>query len=154
VSGLCETPEPECTIDADCASFDSPCGTGGCDLETGKCIVQAQNDGGACGEPGTCADSGICNAGACVTVTVCDSACSLCDGGHCLSLCGNPHNSIGTGVTVTDALYILRAAVSLEPCALCVCDVNGTQDITAVDALNVLRLLVRLPQTLACPGIS
>jgi hypothetical protein len=154
VSGLCETPEPECTSDVDCGSFDSPCGIGACDLEIGKCVLQAQNDGGACGEAGTCTDSGICQAGACVTVTACDSQCSLCDGGHCLSLCGNPHNSLQTGVTVTDALYILRAAVSLEQCALCVCDVNGTDAITAVDALNVLRLLVRLPQTLSCPGQS
>jgi Cys-rich repeat protein len=151
-SGLCETPEPECTVDADCTNLDGPCGIGACDLETGKCVLQAQNDGGACGEPGTCEDSGICNAGACVTVTACDSACSLCDGGHCLSLCANPHNSLQSGVTVTDALYILRASVSLEQCTLCVCDVNGNESITAVDALSVLRLLVRLPQTIACPG--
>ncbi len=57
-------------------------------------------------------------------------------------------------MTVTDARYILRASAALEQCSMCVCDVNGSATITAVDTLSVLRLLVRLPQTLACPSHS
>ena len=152
VSGFCEPKEGWCHSDADCASLDNFCGVGVCDTQTGVCSVSGLNEGSACGEQGTCSDGGICSAGACVTVTACDSECSTCDGGHCLSMCGNPYAAQTTGVTVTDALYILRAAVKLEQCTLCVCDVNDSATITAVDTLQVMRMLVRLPTVLSCPG--
>jgi hypothetical protein len=34
-----------------------------------------------------------------------------------------------------DELFILYAAVGLEECAMCVCDVNDTNTITALDGL-------------------
>lgn len=151
-SGVCEIAQLPCSNDADCVSLDNECGIGFCNLAVGKCSVAPQNEGNACGEPGTCSEGGICSGGACVAVTACDPDCSICDGGHCLSLCGNPHDSIGTSVTVTDALFILRTAVKLEECGLCVCDVNSSGSVTAVDTLKVLRLMVRLPETLACPA--
>jgi len=129
LAGLCVDPSKVCATDADCVAGEI------CNVEAGVC----QTSGGGL----------VCESGA---VTACDSECSICSGGHCLSLCGNPHESVGSGVTATDALYILRAAIALEQCSMCVCDVNSTETITAVDSLAVLRLIVRLPETLACPG--
>jgi Cys-rich repeat protein len=150
VTGLCESP---CTSDADCSGLDSLCSLGVCDLESGACIATPINEGATCGEEGTCsANGGICTNGECVAATVCDPVCSLCDGGHCLSLCGNPYAALTTGVNATDALYILRASVALEECAACICDVNNSGKITAVDALAALRVVVRLPGALSCPA--
>lgn len=151
-TGICEVGEPGCTTDADCIDLDGACTAGVCDTSTGECVAEARNDGGSCGESGTCYDGGLCDGGECVAVTVCDPACSICDGSHCLSICGNPYDAVGSSVTVTDALFILRAAVDLEECGLCVCDVNASGSVTAVDTLKVLRLMVRLPETLDCPA--
>lgn len=38
----------------------------------------------------------------------------------------------------SDALYVLKAAIGLESCALCECDVDSSGDIKVADALNVL----------------
>jgi hypothetical protein len=46
---------------------------------------------------------------------------------------------------------VLRAAVGLLSCDLCVCDANGSGDLRTVDALLVLRAALGLPVTLACP---
>ena len=42
------------------------------------------------------------------------------------------------------------SALDLEACALCVCDVNSDDQVTAVDALVVLRLAVGLAADLNC----
>jgi hypothetical protein len=54
-------------------------------------------------------------------------------------------------VTISDALFILRTCVGLEQCATCACDVDASGAVTSTDALTVLRLVVLLPETLACP---
>jgi hypothetical protein len=78
-------------------------------------------------------------------------------------VCGDPAAPIGPvmvlrpigesprSITASDALYILRAAVGSETCALCVCDVNNSITITATDALVVLRRAVGQPVELTCP---
>jgi Cys-rich repeat protein len=127
VSRVCVDPNETCSSDADCTSDKV------CNLSTGLCEV---------------VDVPVCS----VDAGACDEQCSICSGGHCLSICGNPYDAVGTGVTVTDALFILRSAVGLEQCGLCVCDVNSSDTVTAVDALAALRLVVRLPEVLSCPG--
>ncbi len=77
--------------------------------------------------------------------------------------CGQPL-STGTSPNTSDALFVLRTSVELEECALCVCDVNESGDVTATDALLVLQLAVGLPVTancvdcddpsLQCPGVA
>ena len=57
-------------------------------------------------------------------------------------------------VTATDALFVLRAAVGTETCALCVCDTNGSGTITASDALVALNFAVGQPIELMCPPCS
>jgi hypothetical protein len=54
-------------------------------------------------------------------------------------------------VTAADALYVLRAAVGAEPCAACVCDVDGNGAVTASDALRALRRAVGHTVELTCP---
>jgi hypothetical protein len=54
-------------------------------------------------------------------------------------------------VTASDALFILRAAVGLETCQLCVCDVDDNAATSATDALAALRASVGLPVSLTCP---
>ena len=54
-------------------------------------------------------------------------------------------------ITATDALIVLRTAVSAAQCSACVCDVNNSGGITATDALIVLRFAVGQPVALDCP---
>jgi uncharacterized repeat protein (TIGR03806 family) len=54
-------------------------------------------------------------------------------------------------VTAADALAVLRAAVALEYCAACLCDVNSDDSISASDALRVLREAVGSAGSLVCP---
>jgi hypothetical protein len=52
----------------------------------------------------------------------------------------------------TDALVALYAAVGTESCELCVCDVNDSGAVTAVDAQALLAASVALPVELVCPA--
>lgn len=63
--------------------------------------------------------------------------------------CGDPQPP--DGITVVDALVILKAAVGDGSCELCVCDVDSSGTISAADALRVLRIAVGLPNQLNCP---
>src|SRR6185295_14754798 len=65
-----------------------------------------------------------------------------------VSVCGDPDDS--GGITIRDALYLLRVAVGLETCANAICDVNGDGVINTTDSLLVLRAVVGLPVNLAC----
>lgn len=182
-TGACENAGQACTIDSDCGAG-QVCNatTGLCEDATGgntcatnsDCVVNEVchpssatciDPNETCSSDAECPDGKVCNLsiGFCERVDLpvcgggqvaCDAECSLCSGGHCLSLCGNPYDGAGSGVTVVDALFILRAAVALEQCGLCVCDVNSSNTITAVDALKTLRLVVRLPEVFACPGYA
>jgi hypothetical protein len=57
----------------------------------------------------------------------------------------------GGGITATDALFILQAAIGIQTCMLCVCDVAGTGSISATDALIALNAAVGQSVPLACP---
>jgi hypothetical protein len=76
------------------------------------------------------------------------------------SECGDPAAPFVAGagsanaVTASDALFILRASVSLEICPLCVCDVNNSGSVSATDALTALQFAVGLPVTIDCPVCS
>lgn len=60
-------------------------------------------------------------------------------------------SALDAQVTASDALFILRAGLGLETCALCVCDVNGSGSITASDALLALMAAIGQPVVLSCP---
>jgi hypothetical protein len=77
-----------------------------------------------------------------------------------LVACGDPVRIVASApapgeasaVTASDALFILRAAVGIEVCANCVCDVTGDGATTATDALTVLTAAVGIPVNLQCPS--
>jgi len=54
-------------------------------------------------------------------------------------------------VTASDALYILSAAVGSASCENCVCDVDGSSMVTAVDALAALQFAIGIDVELNCP---
>lgn len=64
------------------------------------------------------------------------------------SPCGRP--SGGETVKAGDALFILQSAVGTRQCDVCVCDVDGSGDIVASDALRDLRIAVGINLSLDC----
>ena len=62
--------------------------------------------------------------------------------------CGDPN---GNGVAATDALFVLGAALGLQVCGTCFCDVDDSAAITSSDALRVLQFAVGLMVLLNCP---
>jgi hypothetical protein len=67
--------------------------------------------------------------------------------------CGIPFTS-GAVPKASDALFVLRSAVGLVDCALCVCDVNSSDEITTTDALLDLRKVVGQNVALDCPACT
>lgn len=67
--------------------------------------------------------------------------------------CGQPQ-STGTKPSAGDCLYVLKSAVKVVSCELCVCDVNNSGTLTATDGLQCLRKAVGLTVTLTCPSCS
>ncbi|RMD83332.1 MAG: hypothetical protein D6815_06850 [Candidatus Dadabacteria bacterium] len=66
-----------------------------------------------------------------------------------LHRCGEP--AADRQPTATGSLAVLRAATGELQCDACVCDVDGSGETTATDALVVLRRAVGLPAALRCP---
>jgi len=66
--------------------------------------------------------------------------------------CGAPVTRYGNGTEplASDALFALRAAVGIGICALCDCDVNSDNKITASDALSILKRAVGQDVPLVC----
>jgi len=146
-------PGAPCADDTGCDGLDNFCGVGFCDPGNQTCAIEPQNEGQSCTEDDdACTISNVCQGGVCAGVPLCNPECSTCSDGQCISMCGNPFRAESTGITITDALNVLRSAVDLEQCTLCVCDVNNNGQVTAVDALIVERLVVRLPGVLDCPS--
>lgn len=54
-------------------------------------------------------------------------------------------------INATDALFLLRAAVGLESCERCVCDLDDSGGVNASDALALLLIAVGQPGNLDCP---
>lgn len=63
--------------------------------------------------------------------------------------CGDPD---ANGLSATDGLIILNAAIGLQPCEACVCDVDGSGGTTASDSLLTLRAAVGSVVELQCPS--
>jgi hypothetical protein len=65
-------------------------------------------------------------------------------------VCGKPCASGQGEPQATDALFMLRAALGLVPCAQCVCDVDRSGDVAATDALRVLARAIGSGPALDC----
>lgn len=65
--------------------------------------------------------------------------------------CGQPVTG-GDGASIIDCQYILKAAVGVEkPSEPCVCDVNGSGNVSTSDALGCLKSVVGGPALDGCP---
>jgi hypothetical protein len=64
--------------------------------------------------------------------------------------CGQPVTS-GTGPTAVDCSSLLRSALGISTCELCVCDVNGSQSLSTTDSLLCLKRAVGQNVELDCP---
>jgi hypothetical protein len=64
--------------------------------------------------------------------------------------CGQPVSS-GTGPTAVDCSSVLRSALGISSCELCVCDVNGSQSLNTADSLVCLKRAVGQNVDLDCP---
>ena len=103
-----------------------------------------------------CTVRDVCLDGSCFGIPRCHPVCQRCapdgfGGARCEDLCANPHDPDLSPMNVTDSLFMLRAAVGLEACAPCLCDVNDSGTTTATDSLKVLLEVVGLDGGLACP---
>jgi uncharacterized delta-60 repeat protein len=67
--------------------------------------------------------------------------------------CGDPGSPNGS-VTASDALFILVAAVGINECLPCVCDVSGNGSIASSDALIALNFAVGQDVELMCPACT
>lgn len=111
----------------------------------------------AFGGLGSCPDGKVdpgeqCDDGNTVSGDDCDANCQL-EARACPGDCGDPALAFGK-ITAVDSLYILRTAVDLQKCPLCVCDLDNSGTILANDALADLRSAVGLPQVLSCPSVD
>ncbi|MFT4572182.1 MAG: hypothetical protein ACI8TX_003564 [Hyphomicrobiaceae bacterium] len=69
-----------------------------------------------------------------------------------LNDCGQPLTTGDDGPKSSDCLFVLRAAVDIDECKLCVCDVTGNGSTSASDALRCLTFAVgREGVELNCP---
>jgi hypothetical protein len=57
----------------------------------------------------------------------------------------------GDGVSASDALVVLQAAVAVRSCPSCICDADGNGEVAATDALMALQRAVGTAVALACP---
>jgi len=140
----------------DCGASDDFCAIAICDEESKGCLLEPQNDGLDCAprEGDACVLSAVCAGGACLVTPLCNAECERCDPEGCASLCGNPYANGNDVINTTDALFTLRAAVELEECNLCICDVTGDGIVTATDTLMMLRQIVGLGDLFVCPDYS
>ena len=65
-------------------------------------------------------------------------------------LCGDAQKN-DLVLRAADALAVMRAAVGLAPCELCICDTDSSSKVTAADALRVLVAAVGVDVQLTCP---
>jgi hypothetical protein len=133
---LCDDDNP-CTLDI--------CGSFGCSYGLAN---------GPCDDELSCTTGDACSGGECTGTDACPSGqtCSAISGvcEEDAGACGDPTNDGRT--TASDALFALNAAVGLQTCSLCTCDVDSSSSVSASDALRLLNFSVGIPGvTLDCP---
>ncbi len=103
-----------------------------------------------------CGDGRVDEAEECDDGTIAWEPGERCDA-ECTSVtCGDPDHS-GTH-TATDSLFLLRVATGIALCDPCVCDIDASgppNDVTASDALRLLRFAVRVDGVaITCPDCN
>jgi len=139
----------------DCSAIDDQCGLGVCDDGVFGCEIDPINEGQTCDDGLMCTYDDQCTDGECLGLPTCDPVCEACDPntGECTSMCASPMSK-GEGVSASDALEILRTAVGISECALCVCDLNMSLTVTTTDAALALREAIGLENWMQCPEFA
>jgi hypothetical protein len=132
-----------------CLPSSEQCTRNECNETSHECGVVPADDGGVCDDADVCTTEDACAGGDCVGQPLCNEPCERCNEGACVDLCGLPY-SLAAPPNVLDGLYILRAAVGLDACPLCQCDVNDSKRITALDGILVVRKALGLSAELTC----
>ena len=174
-SEICD-PETGCIDRAspNCSVLDWVCGQGVCDEANDGCRIDPAREGLACDDADICTESDACADGRCEGTSI--PGCSVCGDGvveeleqcddgdshfepgqFCTQLCtvlqcGHPTGGTAGLPLAADALFTLRTAVELAHCDLCLCDTDGSADVTASDALRLLNSAVQVPVILLCPS--
>jgi hypothetical protein len=78
------------------------------------------------------------------------TALACCDSASAAGDCGQPTSS-GTIPTATDSRYVLLAGIGARFCNPCICDVDGSGEITATDSLTLLSVASGVSIELTCP---
>ncbi|MFT4570570.1 MAG: hypothetical protein ACI8TX_000260 [Hyphomicrobiaceae bacterium] len=87
----------------------------------------------------------------------------LTSSGAAAATCGQPVTAAESNASARDALFVLRSAVDLVGCRLCICDVDGNGRTNTTDALLALRNAVGLEietscrqceESDVCPGVA
>ena len=137
----------ECVGESDC-----PAGRV-CDIDLDVCIVESTTT-----TTTTLPGGAFCGNGAVEPPEQCDDGDSIwdtgefCDATCTMVSCGDPDDS--GSVAASDALFVLRTAVGLQGCDLCVCNVDSSSPagVTAGDALRTLQNAVGVEVELICPA--
>jgi hypothetical protein len=134
-----------CTV-SDTCSGGSCVGVSNCPDPEETCNVETNTCGGFCGNA-VVEDGEQCDDGddQWVLGQSCNAVCAILD-------CGDADDS--GSISAPDALFILRSAVALSTCDVCICNVDsstGGAPISATDALRTLRRAVGIPIALTCP---
>lgn len=124
------------TVDCDDGN---QCTRDSCDPLTGTCLVTFNvstcDDGNACTQDDTCSEG-------------------ICRGDYMVGQCCGDANSDGS-LAATDTLIILSRSIGRDvDCPIELCDVDASGDITASDALSVLREVVGVDTVLECTAAS
>lgn len=67
--------------------------------------------------------------------------------------CGQPL-STGSGPAAVDCIFILKFALGIGSCEMCVCDLDNSKKVGAADALRCLKKAVGQGVSLGCPSCS
>lgn len=157
-----------------CSGLDDQCAVGVCSEPGGACVAQPGNEGQTCDDADSCTGGDHCDNGQCVgemlpACLVCGNglvtAGEDCDDGDTLYVfgqpcaadctftrCGHPTGSSGELPIASDALFTLRAAVGSATCPARVCDTDANGQVSAGDALRVLKVAVGIALALLCPN--
>lgn len=65
--------------------------------------------------------------------------------------CSQPQSD-GSEPVVRDCIHIARASIDAVSCRDCVCDTNGSGEVSIADALRCLWFVIGVDVTLACPA--
>ncbi|HYB99864.1 MAG TPA: hypothetical protein VEC57_12105 [Candidatus Limnocylindrales bacterium] len=157
----------------DCSHLNTACAAGSCSEQAQACIAMPVADGTACDDADACTTGDACSSGVCQGGE--DPSCAVCGDGTvdvgeecddgdddhapgdaCASdcsvvPCGFPLGGGRDHPGASDALYVLRAAISLVACAMSVCDVDGNASLSAGDSLYLLAYAVGRDLQLQCP---